>query len=56
MYFDAQGALRSMLTCWTSVAHQDPFSQASAGQSWFRSDDLVRLSFLIAEIQDRSKP
>jgi hypothetical protein len=56
MYFDAQGALRSMLTSWTSIADQDLFSQASAGRSCFRTDDLVRLSVLIGEIQRRSKP
>ena len=44
MYFDAQGALRSMLASWTSLGSQDLFAQASAGRSWFRTDDLVRLS------------
>ncbi|MGH7877868.1 MAG: DUF5372 family protein [Steroidobacteraceae bacterium] len=56
MYFDAQGALRSMLTSWTSVADQDLFAQASAGRSWFRTDDLVRLTVLLNEIQRRSTP
>ena len=56
MYFDAQGALRSMLTSWTSVADQDLFSQASAGRSFFRTDDLTRLSVLIGELRGRGKP
>ncbi len=53
MYFDAQRRLRSILAAWTSVAGQDPFTQASAGRSWFRPDDLVRLSALILEVQRR---
>ena len=56
MYFDAQGALRSMLTSWTSFAGQDLFTQASAGRSCFRTDDLVRLSVLIGELQLRIRP
>ena len=56
MYFDAQGALRSMLTSWTSIADQDLFSQASAGRSFFRTDDLARLSVLIRESRGWSKP
>ena len=55
MYFDAQGALRSMLASWTSFADQDLFTQASAGRSCFKTDDLVRLSVLIGELQRRVK-
>jgi hypothetical protein len=51
MYFDDQGRLRSMLTSWTSIADEDLFTQASAGRSWFRPDDLVRLSVLLDELQ-----
>jgi hypothetical protein len=47
MFFDAHGRLRSMLTSWTSLAHQDLFSQASAGRSWFRIDDLLKLEALL---------
>ena len=43
MYFDAQRRLRSMLACWTSATEQDAFSQVSAGRSWFRVDDLLKL-------------
>ena len=53
MFFDAQGRLRSMLESWTSVAQEDAFTQASSGRSWFRPDDLVRLSVLIGELQRR---
>jgi len=51
MYFDAQGRLRSMLASWTSIADEDLFTRVSAGRSWFRPDDLVRLSVLIGELQ-----
>jgi hypothetical protein len=53
MYFDAQGRLSSMLISWTSLGSADPFAQASAGRSWWRADDLLRLAVLIAELQHR---
>ena len=55
-FFDAQGRLRSILESWTSLGGQDPFSGASAGRSWFRPDDLVRLCELIGEIGGRNGP
>lgn len=51
MYFDGRGRLRSMLTSWTSLAHDDLFSQVSDGRSWFRVDDLLRLAALLVELQ-----
>ena len=56
MFFDAQERLRSVLTAWTSLADADLFAQASAGRSWFRPDDLVRLGSLISELQQRINP
>ena len=47
MYYDAHGRLRSVLASWTDVAEPDLFAQASAGRSWFRSDDLQRLCVLL---------
>ena len=47
MYYDAQRRLRSVLASWTDVAEPDLFAQASAGRSWFRSDDLQRLCVLL---------
>lgn len=47
MFFDAHGRLRSMLTSWTSLAGEDAFAQASAGRSWFRIDDLLKLVALL---------
>ena len=44
MYYDDQGHLRSMLTSWTSLHELDSFMAASGGRSWFRIDDLLRLS------------
>lgn len=41
-----------MLASWTDLAEQDLFAQASAGRSWFRPDDLLRLSALIGELQE----
>lgn len=48
MYYDAQGQLRSMLTSWTSLNDLDSFMAASGGRSWFRVDDLLHLSALMA--------
>lgn len=48
MYYDAQGQLRSMLTSWTSLHELDSFMTASSGRSWFRVDDLLKLSALTA--------
>ena len=47
MFFDAHGRLRSLLSSWTDVQTPDTFAQASAGRSWFRIDDLLRLSALL---------
>ncbi len=49
MYYDRPKQLRSILTSWTSLHEADPFMAASAGRSWFRVDDLLRLSALLAE-------
>jgi Family of unknown function (DUF5372) len=50
MFFNEQGRLCSMLASWTSLAERDLFDQASAGRSWFRPDDLLRLSALVDEV------
>jgi hypothetical protein len=55
MYYDAQGQLRSMLTSWTSLHELDSFMTASGGRSWFRVDDLLRLSALMAAVQVRGE-
>lgn len=50
MYFDTAGKLRSILASWTSLAEEDAFIRVSAGRSWFRTDDLLRLNRLVAEL------
>ncbi len=47
MFFDNHGKLRSMPTSWTSEADHDAFTAASAGRSYFRADDLMRLVALL---------
>ena len=44
-----------MLTSWTSLAELDAFSAASVGRSWFRVDDLLRLSTLIETLSARRR-
>ncbi len=51
MYLDASKRLRSILSTWTDAMTPDAFAQASAGRSWFRPDDLLRLCALIATLQ-----
>lgn len=48
--FDTRGKLRSMRTAWTILAEPDLFAKTSAGRSWFRIDDLLRLAAEIAEL------
>ncbi len=50
MYYDAKGRLCSLLASWTDVPEDDLFTQASAGRSCFRTDDLLRLCVLIGEL------
>ena len=42
-YHDAEGNLLSLATNLTDVVPPDSFSQAAAGQSAFRFDDLLEL-------------
>ena len=50
MFFDDHGRLRSLLAAWTDVEESDVFTRCSAGRSWLRLDDLVRLRALIDEL------
>lgn len=52
MFFDAQRRLRLILESWTNLA-EDAFTQASAGSSWFRPDDLMQRSVLISDVERR---
>jgi Family of unknown function (DUF5372) len=55
MYYDAQGRLRSVLASWTDVAEPDLFALASAGRSWFRTDDLQRLCVLLDRLLEEAR-
>ena len=52
MYYNAEGRLCSMPASWTSVPEVDLFAQASAGRSWFRTDDLLQLCVLIRRVRE----
>jgi hypothetical protein len=53
MFYNANGRLVSILASWTNADEPDPFAQAAAGRSWFRTDDLRRLRALIDELIPR---
>jgi hypothetical protein len=40
-----------MLASWTDVPAVDEFARASAGRSWFRVDDLLRLCTVLDAIR-----
>ena len=46
-YYNQAGALRSFLSNVTDLVAMDAFGQASAGQSAFRTDDLLALRRLL---------
>ena len=50
-YVDAEGRVRTIPACWTSVAAIDPFVAIAAGRSFFRYEDLVKLADLLERIQ-----
>jgi hypothetical protein len=52
LFFDARGKLRSLLASWTDVPLPDAFALASAGRSWFRVDDLLRLCALLDQVAE----
>lgn len=53
MFFDAHGQLRSLPAAWTDVDPPDARTEAAAGQSFFRADDLLTLVALVGEIKIR---
>ena len=55
-YVDSQGRLRMIPARWTSLAPPDPFVAASASRSWFRVEDLLALSDLVAGIAGERPP
>ncbi|NDZ15791.1 hypothetical protein C7T35_40075 [Variovorax sp. WS11] len=53
MFFDAHGQLRSLPAAWTDVDPPDARTDAAAGRSFFRADDLSTLVALVGEIKSR---
>jgi len=53
---DDKGALRYLPTAWTSMAPPDPFVRTSAGRSYFRVEDLLRLTAFIAQQTPAQQP
>ena len=52
VYFhDAEGRLQSILASCTDAGGIDPFVEISAGRSWFRYEDLIRLADLLERLQ-----
>jgi hypothetical protein len=48
VYFhNAEGQLEAILASCTDAGGVDPFIAISAGRSWFRYEDLIRLADLI---------
>jgi hypothetical protein len=50
VYEDPEGRVGSLPTAWTSLAAADPFVHASAGRSFFRTEDLLVLISLIRRL------
>ena len=50
MFFDAHGQLRSLPAAWTDVDPPDARTDAAAGRSFFRADDLSTLVALVGVI------
>ncbi len=50
-YIDEQGQQRSILLKWTDLSIPDPFIELSQGRSYFRYEDLNRLSALLIELK-----
>jgi len=50
-FYDHNGRLISVLARCTNVLPEDPFVKISAGQSFFRVEDLIRLCNLIENLK-----
>ncbi len=54
-FLDDKGRLHHMPIGWTNVAPLDPFRVMAAGQSRFRTEDLLRLANLITQLKDEAR-
>jgi hypothetical protein len=52
-FYDCQQNLTSVPTSWTNLFPLDPFVAASAGRSYFRTDELLQLVKEIKSLEDR---
>lgn len=52
-FYDCQQNLISIPTSWTNLLPMDPFVAASAGRSYFRTDELLQLVKEIKSLEDR---
>jgi len=50
-----QTRMRSLPATWTDVVAVDPFVVVSAGRSYFRPEDLLRLALLLHELKPSCK-
>ena len=50
-YIGCDGSVISILVRWTNVIEPDPFVITSAGRSYFRVNDLLELSRLVAGLE-----
>ena len=50
-FLDAEGRLAAILANCTDAGGVDPFVEISAGRSWFRYEDLLRLADLLEELR-----
>ena len=57
VYFqDERGELQRLPASWTSAGAADAFVSMSAGRAYFRVEDLLDLSALIARLQEVQRP
>jgi hypothetical protein len=54
-FYDCQQNLTSVPTSWTNLLPIDQFVAASAGRSYFRTDELLQLAKEIKSLEDRKK-
>ena len=52
-FYDCQQNLISVPTSWTNLLPAEPFIAASAGRSYFRTDELLQLVKEIKKLADR---
>lgn len=51
-FYDQEGELRHLPASWTDVEEIDPFVAVAKGRAHFRPGDLLRLSDLVADLDE----